>query len=103
MVGLALFGMLLAVQQADAGRFRRGCSGGSCGVTYSGCANGSCSVAVSAAPLAQAVSPSDADVKVAVETPKTEVAVEVTATPTIRTAQVSTRGIRGRIFNRRSS
>jgi hypothetical protein len=94
MVGLALFGMLLAVQEVDAGRRRGGCSGGSCGVTYSGCANGSCAVpAYAAAPAAGAA--------VAVETPRASVNVEVSAQPQYRATQVSARGFRGRWFSRR--
>jgi hypothetical protein len=96
MVGLALFGMLLAVQEADAGRRRGGCSGGSCGVTYSGCANGSCSVAAPVYAAAPAKGP-----VVAVETPRASVNVEVAAQPQYRATQVSARGFRGRLFSRR--
>ncbi len=115
MVGLALFAMLVAVDHVDAGRRRGGCSGGSCGVTYSGCANGSCGVTYSgcangscslSAPAPAAPAPAAASTAagaaVAVETPKTDVAVEVTAAPTYRTTQVSTRSARGRFFGRRS-
>jgi hypothetical protein len=94
MVGLALFGMFVAVQQADAGRWRGGCSGGSCGVVYSGCANGSCAVPAYAAAPAKGPA-------VAVETPNASVNVEVSAQPQYRTTQVSARGFRGRWFSRR--
>lgn len=109
LVGLALCGLVMFASSAEAG-LRRGCKGGSCGVSYGGCANGSCSVPVYDKAPVQApgkVSPSDVPAAPApapsAQTETNQPAVAAASAPAATVSVNSTRTYRsGRLFARRA-